>query len=640
MTLRLALVITMCYAETIAGIDTANLRKPSVARSEAASGRTRRGGEAHPSTMETVARHTPARKLGDATRVGGIECLSLKRQARMKGVDAFVAKMPGIYMVAGEVGGEVFCYIGRSVKLGQRPFSHLEKNESFVNERFRKFIHEHTTSEKHGADYLTVYCLETHDLSGLNKHESDIYQWEREVFYYRKALRLLGDAWMLNEKEPVLVGDRRSKPVQQKTNERTFHWSSVKEMSAHTGIEVGTIYRACMKKGSGKIFGQEVSYIPRIDPACVYDPAKHTPAMVQPPPEGRPEKPIRQWLPNGTAIDWPSLSECVRKTTIANVTIRTALKTDGGKLFGFRFKRILAVEADKAYDEKKHKPEMFQPPPGRRSSEAQPIRQRLPSGGVIDWPTARFCAKTTTIAPGTLRDTLNSDDDKLFGFRFKRIPVVNPDNAYDPKKHKPEMFMPPPGQRSNEAHPIRQHLPNGGIIDWPTQNMCDRATGISDEAIQAAIDKKGGKLFVFRFQRIDKVNPKYEYDPKKHKPEMFQPTPGQRRNEATPIRQRLPNGDFIDWTTAAECVRKTTVERRELRTALDSDDGKLFGFRFRRIPEVNPKYEYDEKRHRPEMFQARKVVAPEPAKNSAEPCLSLAGRGASCPNRSKSQILR
>lgn len=302
---------------------------------------------------------------------------------------------------------------------------------------------------------------------------------------------------------------------------------------------------------------------------------------------------IRQRLPNGGIIDWESARQFRQLTQIAQSTLADALDNKNGKLYGFRIEIVPSVEHP--YDPKKHKPEDYKPAPGQRGSAATPFRQHLTNGDIIDWESGRQFCKMAKVAPSNLRIALETGE--LFGFRVEIIPAV--EHPYDPKKHTPETYQPAFGLRAGEAKPIRQNLPNGGIIDWENFGQFAKMTKISHSTLKDALENKNGRLYEFRVEYTPAVE--YPYDAKKHKPEDYQPAFGQRPREPMPIRQYLPKGGFIDWASYVQFFKMTRIPHVTLKAALEKKNGELFGFRLEMVSAVERPY--DPARHKPEDYQ-------------------------------------
>ena len=123
----------------------------------------------------------------------------------------------------------------------------------------------------------------------------------------------------------------------------------------------------------------------------------------------------------------------------------------------------------------------------------------------------------TGVSHKTLKNALANKNGMLNGFRFERIPSV--EHPYDPKKHKPKDCQPALRQRQGGPMPVRQHLPNGGVIDWEGVVQFCKIAGVAHETFKDALDNKNGMLNGFRLEKIPSVE--HPYDPKKHKPEDY-----------------------------------------------------------------------------------------------------------------------
>ena len=541
--------------------------------------------------MNLSNRHTPARALGKVVNIKGIECVSLK------GADILLKAKPGIYMIIGKSSEGLFCYIGLATNLGPRSISHIYCGaDRAVNKRLSDYIRNHAPDKERRNECMTTLCIETHDYTGMDETQRRHYQRDREVIHWKRAMSIFGDDRMLNERKPQLApSNARGVPIRQVLpNGGIIDWPSANQFCKATTISDKTLKNA-LENNNGKLFEFRVKIIRAVK--YPYNPKKHKPEDYQPSgPRDNGVKCVRQHLPNGNVIDWESARQFAEMTTISHRTLKNALDNRNGKLFRFRVETIPAVEHP--YDPKKHSPKDYQPAPGPRGiPPTKAIRQHLPDGTIIDWPTSTVFRKTTKISDKKLQDSLKNRNGEMYKFRVEIIPAV--EYPYDPKKHKPADYQPAFGQKGNEAKPIRQRLPNGGVIDWATSGQFRKMVKVHDRMLKDALENRNGKLYEFHVEIIHAIE--HPYDPKRHKPQDYQPSRDQRRVGAIPVRQHLPNGGVIDWATSGQFCEMTKISWKTLDDALRNKAGALYGFHVEKIPAIE--HPYDPKKHGSQDYQ-------------------------------------
>ena len=439
--------------------------------------------------MNSSDRHTPARVLGKVLNVNGIKCVSMKAKEVNPGIQA----KPGIYMVIGDTKDGRFCYIGLAVKnLGQRPFEHIGRRvKDSVNDRMRTFKTNYAADLANGSACMSVYCIETHNYTGMTEKEQQQYMNDREVFHWEVAKSIFGDAKMLNDGKPAPVSlNTRAEPIRMTSpSRRVIDWESMDQCRRRLQISHERLNDALANKGGDLGDGFHVKKIAAVEHP--FNPKKHKPEDYQAP-SGNQPKIIRMTSPNGRVIDWESKGECQIRMRISQERLNDALANKDGDLGGgFHAKTVATVEHP--FNPKKHKPEDYQPPAARRGIEPTIIRMTSPSGRVIDWAGKRRCAKMMRIAPKRLKAVLAKKGGDLGGgFHIKKVATV--EHPFNPKKHKPEDYQPPTRPGGNVATIIRMTSPSGAIIDWVGREHAAKMMRIDGKRLKAVLAKKGRDL--------------------------------------------------------------------------------------------------------------------------------------------------
>ena len=298
--------------------------------------------------------------------------------------------------------------------------------ERSVNKRMADFIKKYAADPESREKCMSVFCIETHNYAGMDEYERQGFMNDREVFHWKVAQSIFGDARMLNDGEPQIVPlTNRAEPLRMESlSGGIIDWESAWQFCATMKISREKLQDALQNK-NGDLYGFHVKKVSAVE--FPYDPEKHNLEDFRPAlgvRQGGEKRPIRMKSPNGVIIDWESARQFCKMTKISWKTLNYALKNKNGDLYGFHVKKISAVEFP--YDPEKHKPEDYRPAPGLRSSEAKIIRVTSTNGVIIDWESANQFCKMTHFNWKMLDNALGSKGGELFGFQVeqwtRRIP--------------------------------------------------------------------------------------------------------------------------------------------------------------------------------------------------------------------------
>ena len=348
-------------------------------------------------------------------------------------------------------------------------------------------------------------------------------------------------------------------------------WASLGDVERETGISSTSVSNFFLSHGKSA-GGFAWERITELDPERVFVAGKFDRSLIR-----AKRNFVRQFLAEGGYVDWASPSSAERETGIARKAILQCASGSRKTAGGFEWKLIPNLDPAHAFDPKKVDVALIRErriSARRRPSRWTFVRQFLPEGGYVDWRSLVEAERETGISSGAISLCVCGCTKSSGGFKWAGVATGEPERVFDPDKIDRTLI------RAKQNF-VRQFLPSGGYVDWQSQTVAAKEVGIGYRLIWQCCNGDLKTAGGFRWEWIAEIDPECVFNPDKIDRTLIRVAP-------KCVRQFLPEGGYVDWQSPADVESETNITRQSVLECIRGKIKTAGGFKWKRIPEVDP----------------------------------------------------